>query len=74
MNAGVKEILAALLAGVAIVAISDFVYMQAQFGRWFHPAFNQGGGMPAPTDPASGGLPAGAPGGNGGQLPDPVTC
>jgi hypothetical protein len=74
MSPGLKEILAALLAGVAIVAISDFVYMNAQTGRWFTQSYGGGAPIPAPTDPASGGIPAGAPGGNGGQLPDPVTC
>jgi hypothetical protein len=72
VETGIKELGAALLAGIVIVAVADFIYMNATFGKYFRGGSL--GGMPAPVTPASGGLPAGTPGGNGGSLPDPVTC
>jgi hypothetical protein len=70
VETGIKELGAALLAGIVIVAVADFIYMNATFGKYFHPNF----AMPAPVTPGSGGLPAGSPGGNGGSLPDPTVC
>jgi hypothetical protein len=73
VESGIKELGAALLAGIVIVAVADFVFMNAQFGKYFHPAFASSP-MPAPVNPGTGGVPAGQPGGNGGSLPDPTTC
>jgi hypothetical protein len=85
VETGLKELGAAILAGVAIVAVSDFIFMQATTSQWFNPATwsaYAGGSAPtpAPVNPGTGGLPAGTPGGNapmggnGGGLPDPTTC
>lgn len=73
IEGGIKELGAALLAGIVIVAVADFVFMQASFGRWFHPAFSTSSSGPAPIDHQSG-LPSGSPAGNGGNMPEPVTC
>jgi hypothetical protein len=70
MEAGLKELGAALLAGLVLVTIMDAVYRGATTGGWFN------NGLALPGTAATGGLPPGsaaAPAASG-SLPDPTTC
>lgn len=69
MEAGLKEVGAALLAGLALGLILDFVYTNASTSGWFaRPILNN------PGTPASGGLPGGGGASVSISLPAPTTC
>ena len=70
MEAGLKELGAALLAGVVLVVVLDFVYTNATTGGYF-----SGAAFQLPGTGGSGGLPPpSAQSTTTVSLPDPITA
>jgi len=66
METGLKELAAALLAGVVLVVVMDIAYTNKTTGKWFGRAIPTNAGVASPAMP-------GAAGSSSTPLPDPVT-
>ena len=71
MEQGLRELGAALLAGLVVVVVADFIFLNASTGKWFAPSL--GAAPAAPATNATGGLPP-AGGGAAASAPSAVTC